>query len=68
MGFPTVKSDPWKRNRPRKPARGLWPDRFWRDIASLSAERRMAGWTQPGIHEEVIALIGDINERMYGKR
>ena len=64
MGFPTVRSDPYKRRRRRRSQ--LWSAKFWRelvDAASLDWGRK-----RRGISDLCVEMIGDMNEWMYGKR
>jgi hypothetical protein len=43
MPFPTVKSDPYKRKRPRKRHRVLWPDSVWKRLVELAVEEHAIG-------------------------
>lgn len=59
MGFPTVKSDPWKKGIRPRPNRSLWPESFWKKLMDVAWGKVEGNW---------IEMIGDINETMYGKR
>lgn len=58
MGFPTVKSDPWKKKRKTRRFQ-LWSATFIKEITDLGKGH---------LTDEVVRRIGDINEWLYGKR
>lgn len=57
MGFPTVKSDPYKKRARRR--QKLWSAKFWRELIAIGN-----GFMTP----EVVAAISEMNDWMYGKR
>jgi hypothetical protein len=58
MTFSPVKSDPYRKGK-RKPVQSfqLWPGGFWKRLCEVA--RAGGDW---------VSLIGDMNERYYGKR
>lgn len=59
MGFPTVKSDPWKKGFRPRPNRNLWPESFWKKLMDVAWGKTKGSWVE---------MVGDMNEFMYGKR
>jgi hypothetical protein len=61
MPTPQVKSSPWqKAGKPRRQRKlRVWPGWFWKQIIDAGC-----GFFTP----QVLTMIGDMNERMYGKR
>lgn len=68
MGFPTVKSDPWKKRRTTR--HRLWSTVFWINLCDIAASEWMLSPDsyQMELTSRQVRLIGDINEWMYGSR
>lgn len=60
MPFPTVRDDPYKKNRPRRRRGALWPEAFWtRLVKQAMTDHRRDGWVDvsPACRE----MIADMN-------
>lgn len=62
MGFPTVKSDPWKKSTRRRTRHTLWPERFWREL--VQTDKHYIG---KGLSDSVREKIAEMNLLLYGK-
>jgi hypothetical protein len=68
MPFPTVKSNPWKKNTPRRGRLLLWSNGFWTQLVKQAAAERAEG-QKYGIGEispVCLEMIREMNLRLYG--
>jgi hypothetical protein len=57
--------DPWKKGIPPRRRHRLWPGWFWRALCDVAKTGAGPGGTLSGTQRE---MIGDMNERLYGRR
>jgi len=64
MGFPTVKSDPWKK-KPRKSRATLWNSKWWKELCER-AKRDIGTFDRRKypISDACVELIRDFNRRI----
>lgn len=63
MGFPPVKSNPYEKGKRQRRRHSLWPLWFWKVLV----KEAQSHWNKK-MPDEIVAMIGDMNERLYGMR
>lgn len=63
MGFPTVKSDPYRDRKPKVRRGPLWPESFW---ATLAEQARRDALRYDGISPRCVEMIAEFNRLLYG--
>jgi len=64
MGFPTVKSDPYKKGLKPRRKHLLWSEWFWKQLV---AQAKRDFWSRD-VSPACVKMISDMNDLLYGSR